>query len=184
MLFRSIHDCVSGSLTKNASPYLNIFLTTLKILTWNLFCFVHCCRYFLIIFISLYNFIKIDKIILHIGYVIHHLAMSKLDIRYYRNKYIHYIHQFHKKHVKDEEHRIYEYLWAVRMGMIMWNDIPPGFEDMYDIPHRRDYGIDLISLDYARSAQVKLYQTKHSRITWEDMAKYLTYSDKILCCSE
>ena len=47
------------------------------------------------------------------------------------------------------------------------------------IPHKIDYGVDLVTLDYSKSCQVKLYNEK-SRITWTDISKYYTYSKGIL----
>jgi len=47
------HFCVSGSLMKNASPYLNVLRNIRKIRVSNLLVFTHCCRYSPRILISL-----------------------------------------------------------------------------------------------------------------------------------
>ena len=101
------------------------------------------------------------------------------DYEKYKNKYISTIVDYSKNNDLHEAHYIYELLWAIELNLISWEDIPPGFEDTYDLPHKRDYGIDLISLQFDKTCQVKMYGEK-SLITWSDISKYNTYSSDIL----
>ena len=78
----------------------------------------------------------------------------------FRNKYLKSILTFTKNKSIIPEYKIYEILWALEHSLILWEDIPPGFDEEYKLPHVRDYGIDLINLDYNRTAQVKYYSEK------------------------
>jgi superfamily II DNA or RNA helicase len=97
----------------------------------------------------------------------------------YKNKYTTLVNQYRNKTLIIENHKIYEYLWAISEDMILWDDIPPGFELIHELPHRMDYGIDLISLDFTKTGQAKNYGP-NSMITWSDISKYNTYSTSIL----
>ena len=46
---------------------------------------------------------------------------------------------------------------AIDLEMILWDDLPPGFDSKFKVPHKIDYGVDLVTLDYSKSCQVKLY---------------------------
>ena len=74
------------------------------------------------------------------------------DYEKYKNKYISTIVEYSKNNDLHESHYIYELLWAIELNLISWEDIPPGFEDTYDLPHKRDYGIDLLSLQFDKTA--------------------------------
>ena len=80
--------------------------------------------------------------------------------------------------IKIMKNFIYLKFYIVKLGLILWEDIPPGFEEIYNLPHKRDYGIDLISLQFDKTSQVKMYN--NSLITWSDMCKYNCYSKDIL----
>ena len=102
-----------------------------------------------------------------------------MDYLQHSNRYKSIINDYQHNRDKYPSHYIYELLWGLDLGLIHWDDIPPGFEDIYKLPHRRDYGIDLISLEYNKTAQVKEYNGKKP-ITWSDMTNYTTYSKDIL----
>ena len=97
----------------------------------------------------------------------------------YKNKYIAEINQWRGGNSQVPVHQMYERLWAIEKGQILWTDIPPGFEDIYDLPHRNDYGIDLIDLQYSGTSQVKFYG-ETSFIKWSDITNYTSYSKDIL----
>ena len=94
----------------------------------------------------------------------------------YRNKYITDINRWRKDKTLFRKDQIYERLWAIEKGHILWTDIPPGFEDQFNLPHRNDYGIDTLNLEYTETGQVKMYGPK-SRISWTDICKYVKYSE-------
>ena len=96
----------------------------------------------------------------------------------YKNKYIAEINHWRQDKVLRDD-QIFERLWAIEKEQILWSDIPPGFEDIYELPHKNDYGVDLINLEFTETSQVKHY-CKTSTITWTDMSKYNTYSKDIL----
>ena len=45
---------------------------------------------------------------------------------------------------------------AIDLEMILWDDLPPDFDTKFKVPHKIDYGVDLVTLDYSKSCQVKL----------------------------
>jgi len=92
----------------------------------------------------------------------------------YINKYLNVIKQYDEGKQIAPKHKIYEILWALHTNMILWDDIPPNFKKLFNLPHIKDYGIDLIDLDYTQTAQVKLYNS-NSTITWSHAANYFTY---------
>ena len=77
------------------------------------------------------------------------------------------------------KHKLFEYLCALELGHISWDDLPPDFEDHFDLPHTRDYGVDTINLEYTQTGQAKLYNEK-STIKWADMTNFRTYSVDLL----
>jgi superfamily II DNA or RNA helicase len=97
----------------------------------------------------------------------------------YKNKYIAEINQWRADNSRYPDHQIYERLWAIEKSQILWSDIPPGFEDIYELPTRNDYGIDLIDLKYTETSQVKFYR-ENSTITWTAITNYTSYSRDIL----
>ena len=112
-------------------------------------------------------------------YISNNLLYINMDYQKYKNKYKLIVHDYSKNPHTYKDHYIFEVLWAIELNLILWDDIPPGFEDIYNLPHKRDYGIDLISLDYDNTCQVKHYNSK-SIITWNDISKYNTYAKEIL----
>ena len=74
--------------------------------------------------------------------------------------------------------KIYEILYALKFKMILWSDLPTEFFQKFNIPHTRDYGIDLISLDHKICVQVK--KPDKSRITWNKICNFRTYAKDIL----
>jgi len=95
------------------------------------------------------------------------------------DKYRNVVKQYDKGTISIPDHKIYEILWALHTNMILWDDIPPTFQKQFDLPHIRDYGIDLIDLDCTRTAQVKLYNST-STVTWSHATNYVTYSHMLL----
>ena len=79
--------------------------------------------------------------------------------------------------------KIYEYLVAIELKMLMWDDAWEELSKHKKIPHRADYGIDLISPDFTKTAQVKYYG-ENSTVTWRDVSTYISYSLMILGISD
>jgi superfamily II DNA or RNA helicase len=104
--------------------------------------------------------------------------MKNEKFKKYKNMYLEYIHRYINKTNDKPDHKIYEYLYALELGLINWDDLPPDFDEKFDIPHRLDYGIDLIDLDYTSVCQVKKYE--NTCITWSHLCKFKTYSSDIL----
>jgi superfamily II DNA or RNA helicase len=94
----------------------------------------------------------------------------------YKNKYIAMV---NNTNLNMPTHKKYEILWAIEKEMILWDDLPPEFGEHFDLPHIRDYGVDLIDLEYTKTAQVKHY-SKNSTITWTDITNYTSYSKELL----
>jgi superfamily II DNA/RNA helicase len=97
----------------------------------------------------------------------------------YANSYIKTIKSYLNQPTEFKDHQIYEILWALKLELILWKDIPPNFNQIYDLPHTKDYGIDLISLDYDQVSQVKHYGA-NSTINWTAMSTFYTYSNGLL----
>ena len=93
----------------------------------------------------------------------------------YINNYLSIINKYDKGIIELKDWKVYEILCAIEMNQILWDDLPPWFGDKYNLPHMKDYGIDLISLDYKNSSQVKKYGI-NSSIKWTDFAKFWTYA--------
>ena len=62
----------------------------------------------------------------------------------YEREYKTIISQYKRNVISVKDHKIFEYLWALEKKVLLWDDIPPVFEDFYDLPHTIDYGIDLV----------------------------------------
>ncbi len=80
-----------------------------------------------------------------------------MDYSKYRQKYINFIDDYGYDDTKFKDHYIFEILYALELNLILWSDIPPNFDELYDLPHTMDYGVDLIDLEYTRTGQVKKY---------------------------
>lgn len=100
-----------------------------------------------------------------------------MDYATYVNKYNLLI---NKRLVPDW--KIYEYLVAIKLGMIVWDDLPPTFGELYNLPHLVDYGIDMIDLKYTKTGQAKYYNG--SNITWKTVSTFIAYSLHILKISD
>lgn len=96
----------------------------------------------------------------------------------YERKYINMIKEYSRDKTLYKDYKIYEYLYAIELGMIVWEDIPPVFCDRFDIPNRKDYGIDLIDLECTKTCQVKYYGHNFS-ITWTHFSTFNTFSEMI-----
>jgi hypothetical protein len=95
----------------------------------------------------------------------------------YVSKYLETLRQHHVSKVKViPDHKAFEIAWAIKMGYIMYDDVPPNFIRACGIQDTRDFGTDLVSHDKKGSAQVKLYGDSTS-VDFTDMAKFYTHSD-------
>lgn len=79
---------------------------------------------------------------------------------------------------KLQNWKIFEYLVALENGAIMWSDISSQVQDKYGIPHRKDYGIDLISPDFSKTFQVK-YSHEGRNLSWTQLSTFLAYSVRL-----
>jgi superfamily II DNA or RNA helicase len=96
----------------------------------------------------------------------------------YRNMYLEAIHRYINKTSGEYDHKIYEYLYALELGFINWDDIPPNFDEQFDIPHMLNYGVDLVDPDYEMACQVKKYE--NNSITWTHLCEFKTYASDVL----
>ena len=96
----------------------------------------------------------------------------------YHNMYLGCIHRFINNNGNKPDHKIYEYLYALELGLINWDDLPPDFDEKFNLPHKMDYGVDLVDLDYTKSCQVKKYE--NTTITWSHLSNFKTYSYDVL----
>lgn len=104
-----------------------------------------------------------------------------MSLQKYKNHYLDIIHKYtsQKKYNKlFPEHKIYEILYALELDLISWDDLPPDFSDKFYVPHKLDYGVDLVDLNYTTTCQVKKYE--NTRITWSDLCNFRTYSSDVL----
>jgi len=98
----------------------------------------------------------------------------------YKNNYLRLIKQYISGNNQCfPKHTVFEILSAIDLDMILWDDLPPDFDTKFNVPHKMDYGVDLITLEYDKCCQVKLYN-ENSRITWTDFSTFYTYSKGIL----
>jgi hypothetical protein len=95
-----------------------------------------------------------------------------MSLEKYHNLYIDNIKRYANNNSDEPDHKIYEYLYALELGMITWDNLPPTFDDKFKIPHKMDYGVDLINLEFTKSCQVKKYE--NSNITWSHLCKFTT----------
>ena len=92
----------------------------------------------------------------------------------YQNRYINLL-----SDVSIPKHKKFEYLSAIELTHISWDDLPPDFEEHFDLPHRMDYGVDTINLQYTQTGQAKCYGS-NSTIKWSDICNFRTYSKDLL----
>lgn len=93
----------------------------------------------------------------------------------YRNKYINIINDYYYNNVNLKEWEVFEILCALETNQILIKDLPDDFIHKFNLPHKNDYGVDLISLDYNSCSQVKKYGSKSS-ITWSHFTNFWTYA--------
>lgn len=79
---------------------------------------------------------------------------------------------------KLKNSKIFEYLVALENGAIMWSDIAEKVKEKYDIPHKKDYGIDLMLPDFSKTFQVK-YSCKGRKLYWNQLATFGQYSQRL-----
>ena len=102
------------------------------------------------------------------------------DYGKYRRKYVEDIRHYAQNTAIFEPHAIFEKLTALELGHIVWADLPPNFEERFDIPRRHDHGVDSVDLGFTQTAQAKFYQSTGSRINYTDMCTFSTYSTILL----
>lgn len=83
-----------------------------------------------------------------------------------------YLHLIRQEGIKD--YKKYEYLYAIKLGLINWDHLPSDFDEKFNIPHKMDYGIDLVDINYTKACQVKKYEG--STITWKNFCTFVSYS--------
>lgn len=106
---------------------------------------------------------------------------------FYKRKYLIVVRLHILGHKVLLDHKLYEYLWALKLKMVMYNDVPPAYLQMFGIDDCRDFGTDLACIFSQAAAQVKFY-AEGNTITYEDISKQHTHSDllgaadnRILC---
>ena len=77
------------------------------------------------------------------------------------------------------KHKQFEILYALLWNHLLWDDLPPDFGDIHQLPHVRDYGIDTISRACDHAGQVKHYGPK-SCIKWSDFTNFTSYAKDLL----
>lgn len=77
------------------------------------------------------------------------------------------------------EHKRYEYLAAIHLNMLMWDDIKDIFCKKFGAPNTNDHGIDLVSADFKKIAQVKCFDA--TKISWKSISTFLAYQSKVRC---
>lgn len=81
-----------------------------------------------------------------------------------------------------DSYKIYEMLYALKYGYILWDDtmkIKLFHEKYGHLPNYNDYGVDVINMELDKTVQVKHY-CKKSTIKWRDISTFYTYSSAIL----
>ena len=98
--------------------------------------------------------------------------------------------EYHKKYkmllyncvhngVDLSDHKQFEILYALLWNHLLWDDLPPDFGDIHQLPHMRDYGIDTISRASDHAGQVKHYGPR-SCIKWSDFTNFTSYAKDLL----
>lgn len=99
------------------------------------------------------------------------------DYQSYVKKYIDIIKDFKSNKINIPEHKIFEYLVALELGMILWSDARDIVDKYVLLEHKNDYGTDLVDLEFTRTCQVTLAK----RITHAKASKYVAHSVWKLC---
>lgn len=97
---------------------------------------------------------------------------------FYKRKYLIVVRLHLLGHKVLFDHKLYEYLWALKLRMVMYNDVPPAYLQMFGIDDCGDFGTDLACIFRRAAAQVKFY-AEDSTIKYEEIAKQHTHSDLI-----
>ena len=94
-------------------------------------------------------------------------------------KYIEELNRFKNNKMDDDDFaykknigRVAELVTALELRMILWEDIPAQYCAMFDFPIKKDMGVDLISLDFSQTAQVKY----GNNITYANMSTAMAFS--------
>jgi hypothetical protein len=87
--------------------------------------------------------------------------------------YIDLIQDWFKNKNFDKKYQIFEYLYALKLNLVTWDDMT--ISDIIELPNKKDYGIDLISIDNKITCQVKDYAS-NSYINYSDISNFYTLS--------
>ena len=101
-----------------------------------------------------------------------------MSLKQYHNFYLDSVHKYIGGDPNVPDWKAYEHLYALELEMIAWSDLPPTFDETFKLPHRRDYGIDLVNSDYTSVCQVKKYEG--TCISWTHMCTFNTYASDIM----
>jgi hypothetical protein len=71
--------------------------------------------------------------------------------------------------------KLFEYISAVQLNMLVWEDVDAKFFEQKKLPFKSDYGIDLIDSKYTKTAQVKFYGP-NTPVTWKSVSTYIAYN--------
>ena len=91
--------------------------------------------------------------------------------------YIDAIKDFKSNKLNIREDKVFEYLVALELKMILWSNARDIADKYVLLEHKNDYGTDLVDLEFTRTAQVTL--TK--KITHAKVSKYIAHSVWKLC---
>lgn len=101
-----------------------------------------------------------------------------MESKEHYNMYLNHIHRYNDDDTNTTEAKIFEYLWCLETNTINWDNLSPDFGERYDLPHMKDYGVDLVNEDCTKTYQVKKYEG--TSIPWGHMCNFRTYSRDIL----
>jgi hypothetical protein len=100
------------------------------------------------------------------------------------NEYIDIINNYKKGEIKLERWRVFEYLVAIEMKMLMWDDAVKVIENYSQILGYSDTGIDLVSPDLTKTVQVKSGYKNSGGVTYDKITSYVALSFKLLNVEE
>ena len=95
------------------------------------------------------------------------------------NNYIDIINNYKENPTSLPRYRVFEYLVALELKMLMWDDAIPLIEDHATLSRTSDFGTDLVSPDIARCAQVKSGKYAGG-ITYAQLTSYVTSATRVL----
>ena len=105
-------------------------------------------------------------------------------MNYEYNKYVDIINKYKKGEIKLERFRVFEYLVAIEMKMLMWDDAVKIIENYSQISGYSDTGIDLVNPDLTKTVQVKSGYKNSGGVTYDKITSYVALSFKLLNVEE